>query len=106
MSIPVDILLTKDKNFKVNGVGDLATTRDIVQDVVVRLFNEIAPSHGEGITAVFIREFESDIESALTDSPYVEGPYEVNVVDIQDGNLIVNVSTANMEFTESINTNE
>ncbi len=106
MTIPTDAELTDNRSFKVAGDGDLATVSGkelIIQDTVVRLFNEADPNLGESITRLFVEEFEADIESALKSSDYVEPPYDVNVVDVEDETLTVNVSTAEYEYVTTIN---
>ncbi len=105
MSIPTDIELTDDRSFQVAGDGDLATVSGkelIIQDTVVRMFNQVDQNKGEAITRLFVEEFEADIESALDSSEYVQGPYEVNVVDTDGEDLVVDVSTAEYEYTTNI----
>lgn len=108
MTTEKDISLTEDRSWEVASDGDLAIAsgQDLVkQDPAVRLFNQVSPNLAQGVTPLFVEEFESDIESALDDSEYVEGPYDVNVVNVNGETVTVNVSTAEMDITRDFNLN-
>ena len=101
MTIPVDIYLTQDRTFEIGGDGDLKVAEGqdgVNQEIVVKLLNRTTPELGQGITQLFVEEFEADVERALRKSEYAEPPFDVNIVDVENSTVFVNISTADDEM--------